>query len=544
MSDHASRRGRIALVLRPFLQTRKDTLLLASLILLAGCVSPHGTDRDVAVPTGYTKVAAPPADSSSTGSAAGSTNPAAPQGPATNGNGADASGASMRQDPGTAPQGPVWGEGSGRSYLVPAVDILAFQFLLNQYDRRYAADKEDYETDDGTIRNNLHSSWVIDTDPFATNQLLHPYTGALYHGFARSAGLTYWESLAYDFVGSAIWEVAGETLPPSLNDQISTTFGGSFLGEAMFRMSNALLGIGGTEPGFFSRLGAFLISPSTGVNRFAYGDRFDGIYPSNGPPTFVRLGLGVRHNSLNTDLGGLSRIQDNEIVADAVIDYGIPGKANYEYERPFDFFHFEMTAASAGSALPESVMVHGLLTGSRYGTGPACRGVFGLYGSYDYIAPEVFSVSSTALSLGTTAQLKFTDAVALQGSCLGGVGWAAAGTISDASTDNSYHYGVCPQGLVALRFIAGSVAMLDFTTRAYYLNGVGSGNQGGTETILRARAALVVRVYDRHALTVQYVSSTREANYDATALTDTFQSIGSVSVMWTFLGDTQFGIVD
>jgi uncharacterized lipoprotein YddW (UPF0748 family) len=30
--------------------------------------------------------------------------------------------------------------------------------------------------------------------------------------------------------------------------------------------------------------------------------------------------------------------------------------------------------------------------------------VWGLYGSYDYIAPQVYRISSTALSLGTTAE--------------------------------------------------------------------------------------------------------------------------------------------
>ena len=488
-----------------------DTHLVATLFLLVGCASPPAADPDV---------------DRGTRSANG-----------------HAAGASSSQDPGLPPGSPVWGEGDGRSYLVPAGDILGFQVLLNLYDREFEPGN-DYDTDIDSIRNNLHSTWVIDTDPFAMNQLLHPYTGALYHGFARSAGLGYWQSLGYDFVGSAIWEVAGETLPPSFNDQISTSFGGSFLAEGLFRMSNALLGNGRTKPGFLAELGAAIISPSTGFNRFAFGDRFDGVYPSNDPATFVRVGLGVRHNSLNTDLGGLSKIQDNEAVVDAVMDYGIPGKTSYQYERPFDYFHFEMTAASADSALPESVMIQGLLLGARYETGPSCRGVVGLYGSYDYIAPEVFCVSSTALSLGTTGQLRFTEEIALQGSCLAGVGWAAAGTIADAEVDRTYHYGLCPQSLVALRLIGGKVAMLDFTTRAYYLDGTGSNDRAGHETILRARAALVVRIYGHHALAVQYVASTRDANYADPVLADTFQSVGSVSLLWTLLGASQFGIVE
>lgn len=87
----------------------------------------------------------------------------------------------------------------------------------------------------------MRSNWIVDNDPFKFNQLGRPYQGATYHGFARSAGLDYWESLGYTFVGSALWEIAGETPPPSKNDQIMTGIGSTFLGEALFRMSSLIL---------------------------------------------------------------------------------------------------------------------------------------------------------------------------------------------------------------------------------------------------------------------------------------------------------------
>ena len=63
------------------------------------------------------------------------------------------------------------------------------------------------------------------------NQLGHPYQGSMYHGFARSAGLSYWESLLYTFAGSAVWEIAGETTPPSKNDQVASGIGGLAMSE-------------------------------------------------------------------------------------------------------------------------------------------------------------------------------------------------------------------------------------------------------------------------------------------------------------------------
>jgi hypothetical protein len=104
--------------------------------------------------------------------------------------------------------GQVWGEGKGKSYLIPAADIIGFEFLLNMFNRHYNAE-DVYGSDWSSIHRNLHSGWIIDNDPFATNQFLHPYQGSMYHGFARSAGLSYWESAAYTFAASAAWRRTG-----------------------------------------------------------------------------------------------------------------------------------------------------------------------------------------------------------------------------------------------------------------------------------------------------------------------------------------------
>ena len=113
-----------------------------------------------------------------------------------------------------------------KSYVIPAVEIVTFQVLLNQFDRRYV-DADDYGSDGSTFKDNLHSGWIIDHDPFATNQVFHPYAGSLYFGFARSAGHGFWVSFAYTFIGSALWEVGGETGRPTHNDQNTTGVSGS-----------------------------------------------------------------------------------------------------------------------------------------------------------------------------------------------------------------------------------------------------------------------------------------------------------------------------
>jgi hypothetical protein len=167
--------------------------------------------------------------------------------------------------------------------------------------------------------------------------------------------------------------------------------------------------------------------------------------------------------------------------------------------------------------------------------------VWGLYGTYDYIAPQVFRVSSTALNIGTTGQWWLSRAVVLQGTALGGVGYGAAGTIR-GSGERDYHYGATPQGLLELRLILGDMAMLNVTAHEYYISGVGSTENRGSENIARGTASVTMRVYDRHAIALRYIASYRDAHYPD--LADSHQTVTTVTVGYTYLGSTGFGAVD
>jgi hypothetical protein len=436
---------------------------------------------------------------------------------------------------------PAGGEGGVERYVVPALEVVGFDVLLNLYDRHYDHEREVYRSDLDTIERNLRRNWIIDGDPFAVNQFMHPYHGSLVHGFARSAGLGYWTSLAYDVGGSALWEIAGETGAPSYNDQITTSFGGSFLGEALFRMAGLLLEGGGPDPGFLRGAGAALISPPVGFNRVAFGDRFDGVFPGRGPATFLRAGVGGRWTARVRDLGIEADVPGGGAVAEVSMDYGLPGKPGYAYTRPFDYFQLD-AAASSSSPLPEHVLVRGLLLGSDYAWGESFRGIAGLYGTFDYAAPEIFSVSSTALALGTTVQGWLSKDVALQGTILGGGGWTAVGSITDATEDRDFHYGVSPQGLLAVRLLFGDVAMLDLTGREYYVGKFGDRETASKENILRGQASLTFRVYGRHALGVGYVSTVRNSNF--LDLADGLEVLGTLTLFYTYLSDERFGAVE
>jgi hypothetical protein len=305
-------------------------------------------------------------------------------------------------------------------------------------------------------------------------------------------------------------------------------------------MSNLLLE-GETNPGFWRRLGAGLISPSSGFNRLAFGERFDSVYDSHKPAVFWKASLGGRRNAHLRDATDLSDLKDSSAVAQFSMDYGLPGQPGYDYERPFDYFHFDATLTTSTHAIPEAITARGMIVGTDYELGDDYRGIWGLYGSYDYISPELFSVSSTALSLGTTGQFRVSDDVNFQGTAMGGVGWTAVGTIADAQEDRDYNYGYSPQALIDFRTILGEWLLFNVNARDYYVNGEGSLGTSNGENILRAEMGVTVRVYQHHAIGLEFVASRRDATFSD--VPDALQSVGALSLVYTYLGDTKLGAV-
>jgi hypothetical protein len=426
-----------------------------------------------------------------------------------------------------------------KNHFVPIFDIVAFDFLLNRFNHRFI-DPGTYAVDMTSIRRNAKSRWVLDSDPFSINQFLHPYQGSMYHGFARSAGLNYWESVAYTFAGSALWEIAGETTLPSRNDQIATGIGGTFLGEPLFRLASRVLERTDHLNGFWRGLFTTVISPSTGFNRLAYRDRFDGVFPSRNPPSFTRIQFGMMGTS-SVQKTLTQAITRTEAVGDFSSAYGLPGDPTYSYRRPFDYFNFQFTT-STGSRF-ENIFSRGLLVGTSYGdASDRQRGIWGFYGTYDYVAPQVFRVSTTALALGTTFQRQLSGSGALQSTLLAGVGYGAAGGLGGAD-ENDYHFGLTPQLLADFRVIPTDRVAFDLTLRDYYVSRVASVKEQGSEHIARADALVSVRLAGRHGASARYIWSRRAASGSAPGQPDIIQSRGSFGLFYTYTHGMKFGAV-
>jgi hypothetical protein len=455
--------------------------------------------------------------------------------------------AADQQPPHFQAEGPLpldWKTGEGKSYFTPAVEIPGFLTTLNVFDR-IAMPNTFYDSSFASTWEHVHEQhWVFDTDPFNINQFGHPYQGAMMFGFTRSAGVGFWPSLVYSNIGSFIWKMAGETDLPSINDQITTAQAGVLLGESLFRMASLVLEDGGEHPGFWHELAAAAIFPPLGFNRLVFGDRFKAVFPSYDPATFMRLRLGASVDAKVTGNGISKPSLKQEAIVDFTMVYGLPGKANYEYERPFDYFSFEAAGKTSahGNNFIEDIMVRGMLYGTDFTFGKNHRGIAGLYASYDYIAPQVFRVSSTALGFGTTDQWWLSRHIALQGTAMAGLGFAGAGTTPQSDGQRNYHYGATPQGLLALRTIFGDRVMLDLTARDYYVSGTGSDDKEGSEQIFRADAGITVRTFGYQALGFECVASDRRAHYGI--IPNQHQSEVKFSLVYTVLGGSRFGAVD
>ena len=426
---------------------------------------------------------------------------------------------------------------SHKSYILPVVEIVAMDSAVNLGGRRLT-DPANYQVTPASIRRNLRGPWVVDDDPFEINQFLHPYQGAMYHGIARSNGLGYWPSVAYTFAGSALWEIAGETTPPSRNDQIASGIAGSFLGEPLFRISRLLLERSDRGPGVWRTLASVLASPPAGINHVLVGDPAGSLASDAVPFSDIRVKFGASGTTT-----GPSRVSSRAFDTARLtlsMDHGYPGNAGYRHERPFDYFRIESSVSSDGM---EQLSTRGLVAGGDYGAG-GLAGIWGLYGSYDYFAPQDLHFSSTAASFGTTLQASISESLIVQSSGLAGAGYAAASAPANAiaRTDGrDYHYGVAPQALANVRLIAGRRAALDVTAREYFISAVGGFGTGERDSIFVGDSSLAIRIFGRHALGLTYQLARR--NSDLLTQPDHTQTRSTAGIFYTFLGSGGFGAV-
>ena len=201
---------------------------------------------------------------------------------------------------------------------------------------------EDFARINGrTIKKNLQTLPVWDTDMFSTNLFAHPYHGSLYFNAARSNGMSFWESVPFTLGGSLMWEFFMEAELPSVNDLFATTFGGVELGEITYRLSDLFIDDRSTGSERIGReILAGLISPMRGLTRIISGDSWR-YRPYKGRsfnkvPVDFTVRLGGRYLAEEEDLDNRSLGMNLTFR----IDYG--DLYEDDYFSPYEWFHLKM----------------------------------------------------------------------------------------------------------------------------------------------------------------------------------------------------------
>ena len=198
-----------------------------------------------------------------------------------------------------------------------------------------------------SIKNNLVYPWQWDDNQFLNNQFSHPYQGNFYFNAARANGYNFWQSFAWPFAGSLMWEIAGEAWAPAPNDFLNTGFGGVVLGETFFRLSS--LALDNTATGSertWREIGGALLNPIRGFNRLVRGETSRvAANPPDWRPSrvFGVVDLGFRRTANSFSIDSITEGTDQWdasfalMYGDAVKDLG---KAPFSY--------FTMSAQLAG----------------------------------------------------------------------------------------------------------------------------------------------------------------------------------------------------
>jgi hypothetical protein len=398
--------------------------------------------------------------------------------------------------------------------LVAAVETLTVFLAWTTYNR-LSGTKSWAEVTPESVRANLTSRWVLDDDPFYTNQMGHPYQGSLSFGAARSAGLGFWASTAYPFAASALWELAGETERASINDQVTTTVGGIVLGEILYRASDWIRGDGRSV---WRQVVATLLSPVSTVNRTVVvgGD------PEPPAPLRLSAGLGaLTTTAFDPRAGGVAPSLDLRLTL------GVPGSPGWRFERPFD--HFDVGLLYASTPDPVfTLRARGLMVGSGFAERPSGGGLWGLWLSFDLVGPSTRRVSTSALGLGATGRWALGPELTLEGTAVGSAVLLGASGVTTPVGERAYRFGPGAQGVLETYLSVGDRFRSGLELRPYLV--VAAGAPGGRDVLLEGEAVARLRLWSHNALEVSATRTLRWAT-EVNGL-DTRSGVTQVMVSW------------
>jgi hypothetical protein len=294
-----------------------------------------------------------------------------------------------------------------KHFWVAAAEVLALEIIPN-YFNHFVSDDTTAVLSWDSFSHNVRNGFEWDPNSLATNMFAHPFHGNVYFNTGRSNGYNFWESQAFAFAGSFIWEMFGENNRGAINDWAMTSLGGITIGEALHRAAimvrdNEARGVSRA----FSEFGGFLIDPVGGFSRVVRGewskygpnpeDRFPDAYSSS-------ISVGYR---LITE-GRLTDAQKATGYFEFRARYGDPMR---EFSRPFDAFEMNLQLNAADASTIGLWQVHGTLYGSTLKRSDNALHVITVDQLYDYANTNTYEVGDMAYAVTLRSRWRMSDRV-------------------------------------------------------------------------------------------------------------------------------------
>lgn len=252
------------------------------------------------------------------------------------------------------------------------------------------------------------SAWDWDDNQFTTNQFDHPYHGQLYFNAFRSNGYNFYESSIATVFGSYIWETAGETQHPSINDLVNTTFGGIILGEMTHRVSRNILSRSKNGHNIIgNEIVALLVNPVNSLNRLLdgkWGKKIDDYYAVDSSHISAEFDMGFRR--FDAREGDFLEKGKNSIYSRLRFHYS---NGDHNYKRPFDEFHVNLEVGSGDSTFINAVNVHALLSGAQFFKSKRGQHFGTLNAHYDFYNNDAFFYGAQSLVYNWNSQFTYKD---------------------------------------------------------------------------------------------------------------------------------------
>jgi len=263
-----------------------------------------------------------------------------------------------------------------------------------------------------SIYNNLNHGFEWDRGIFISNNLAHPYHGAIYFSAARLQGLDILESTVFTTAGSLMWELFFESNYPSINDTIMTTLGGFILGGPLHQIAGTLY-INNSR-GFRSVIQkslSIITNPSFGFNLFSKD------------PSGLNFFSEKHYYSLQFPFGTYWSVTDkNKYLLGICIENKDYREKDLENVKAYDWFLIDgRLGFRKNDTWDKEISSTVLLSGAK-----TKNGLRGLFGVYDYIDTQIVEmISATGIGLGAVSSFDsesnfFTEASGVLSFVFGG----------------------------------------------------------------------------------------------------------------------------